>query len=115
MSKENNTKEKNVPLYGVVDERTKAIAIQGDSYTAKFMLFAVLVDVMLRSLDILDSFTDSNWDLILIVIIGGFISTFYQVKNKIMFQRPFVRSFIYILLLLVLSGSVAFILIKLMN
>jgi len=108
MSKENSTQNKNVPLYGVVDERTKAIANQGDAYTARFMLFAVLFDVFIRGIKLFDSFTTSNWDLILIVFIGGMISTVYQIKNRSMFNRPFTRSFIFIILIIGLSAIIAF-------
>lgn len=108
MFKENNNQNKKDPLYGVVDERTKAIATQGDAYTARFMLFAVLFDIFIRGFHFIDSFTTSNWDLMLIVLIGGMISTVYQIKNRSMFNRPFTRSFIFIILIIGLSALIAF-------
>ncbi len=101
-------KDKEVPLYGVVDERTKAVVYQGDAYTARFMLFAVLFDVVIRGLDLKDPITASNWDLMLIVVIGGLISTVYQVKSKVLLSRPFPRGFLLILVLMAISAAVAF-------
>ena len=97
----------NIPLYGVVDERTKAIANQGDAYTARFMLFAVLIDVIIRGLELNNPITSANWDLMFIVIVGGLISTVYQIKNKIMFNRPFSRSLLFIICLMGLCAIIA--------
>jgi hypothetical protein len=36
-----------------------------------------------------DPITTLNWDLMLIVIIGSLISTAYQIKSKVIFNRPF--------------------------
>lgn len=108
MFKKNGGQSKDIPIYGMIDERTKAIVYQGDAYTARFMLFAVLLDVFIRGLNFNDPITASNWDLILIVIIGGTISTAYQIKNKVIFNRPFSRSFLFILLLMGLSAIIAF-------
>lgn len=100
-------KQKDTPLYGVIDERTKAVAYQGDAYTGRFMLFAVLIDIVLRSFNFESAFFASNWDLMLIVIVGGMISTAFQVKSKILFNRPFTKSFLYIFGLMSLSAIVA--------
>lgn len=108
MFKKINEQSKDTPIYGIVDERTKSVVYQGDAYTGRFMLFAVLVDVVIRGLKLNDPLTTSNWDLMLIVIIGGIISTAYQVKNKVIFNRPFSRSFVFITLLLVVSAFIAF-------
>jgi hypothetical protein len=108
MFRKNSQQSKTVPIYGLIDERTKAIVYQGDAYTARFMLFAVLIDVVIRGLNLNDPITTSNWDLILIVIIGGLISTAYQIKNKVIFNRPFSRSLLFILLLMGLSAIIAF-------
>jgi len=48
----NNKQEKDIPLYGIVDERTKAIVSQGDAYTGRFMLFAVLIAVAIRGFNL---------------------------------------------------------------
>ena len=108
MFKKNSEQSKNVPLYGVIDERTKAVAYQGDAYAARFMLFALLIDVFIRGLKLNDPITTSNWDLILIVMIGSLISTAFQIKSKVIFNRPFSRSFLFVILLMVLSGSIAY-------
>ena len=108
MFKRNSEQRKNIPMYGVIDERTKAIVYQGDAYTARFMLFAVLLDVIIRGLKLNNPITTSNWDLMLIVIIGGLISTAYQIKSKVIFNRPFFRSFLFIIVLLGFSAIIAF-------
>jgi hypothetical protein len=99
-----------VSIYGIVDERTKAVVYQGDAYTGRFMLFAILFDVFLRGLKLNIPFIDSNWDLMFIVIIGGFISTAYQIKNKVIFNRPLSKSFYFVILLMGFSALAAFIL-----
>lgn len=109
MFKKTGEESKTVPIYGLVDERTKAIVYQGDAYTARFMLFAVLFDVVIRGLNFNNPITASNWDLMLIVVIGGLISTAYQIKNKVIFNRPISGSIIYILLLMGLCAMIAFI------
>lgn len=110
MYKKNNEHSKDTPLYGIVDERTKAVVYQGDAYTGRFMLFAVLFDVFIRGLDLNIPFIASNWDLMLIVIIGGGISTAYQIKSKVMFNRPLSRSFLFLIALIGISALIAFIL-----
>ncbi|MBN7773557.1 hypothetical protein [Clostridium aminobutyricum] len=99
----------NTSLYGIVDERTKAVVYQGDAYTGRFMLFAILFDVFIRGLELNISFIDSNWDLMLIVLIGGFISTAYQIKSKVIFNRPFSRSFLFLIAIIGISTLIAFI------
>ena len=100
-------RQMDTPLYGVVDERTKAVAYQGDAYTGRFMLFAVLIDVVIRSFNFESAFFASNWDLMLIVIVGGMISTAYQVKSRILFNRPFAKSFLTIFAFMCFSAVVA--------
>ncbi|QAT50447.1 hypothetical protein EQM14_12115 [Caproiciproducens sp. NJN-50] len=111
MDKMDKKQGKDTPLYGIVDERTKAVVYQGDAYTGRFMLFAVLFAVFIRGLDLNIPFIDSNWDLMLIVIIGGGISTVYQIKSKVVFNRPFSRSFLFLIALIAISALIAFILI----
>lgn len=102
-----DSENKEVSIYGIVDERTKAIVNQGDAYTGRFMLFALLVDVVIRGLKFDVPFINSNWDLMLIVIVGGFISTAFQIKGKVIFNRPFSKSFKFIILLMGLSAVLA--------
>lgn len=106
INKKNDSGE-DKPFYGKVDERTKAVVYKADSYTARFMMFAVLIDVFARGLNIDISFFNSNWDLMLIVIAGGIISTAYQIKNKVMFNPPLKKSFIFLIMLLVISVLIA--------
>jgi hypothetical protein len=110
MFNKSNSKNKDVSIYGIVDERTKAVVYQGDAYTGRFMLFAILFDVVLRGLKLNIPFIASNWDLMFIVIIGGFISTAYQIKNKVIFNRPLSKSFYFVTLLMGFSALAAFIL-----
>lgn len=98
MFKRNTQQNKKTPIYGIVDERTKSIAYQGDAYTGRFMLFAILIDAYIRGLHLNNTFISSNWDLLLIVVVGGLISTIYQIKNKIISHSSFARSFIIIAL-----------------
>lgn len=109
MFKKMNSQNKDVPLYGTVDERTKAIVYQADAYTGRFMLFAVLIAVFIRGLKLNISFIDSNWDLLLIVIIGSIISTLYQVKNKVIFNGPFSKSFLFLAMCIGLGALIALI------
>lgn len=104
-----NESNEDKPFYGKVDERTKAVVCKADSYTARFMLFAVLIDVFVRGLDIDSSFFKSNWDLMLIVITGGIISSAYQIKNKVMFNAPHKKSFIFLIVLFIISALIAII------
>lgn len=108
INKKNNSSE-DKPFYGKIDERTKAVVYKADSYTARFMLFAVLIDVFVRGLNIDISFFNSNWDLMLIVIIGGVISTVYQIKNKVMFNAPHKKSYIFLIVLFIISALIAII------
>jgi len=101
---------KEVSIYGIIDERTKAIVNQGDAYAGRFVLFALLIDVVIRGLQLEVPFISSNWDLMLIVIVGGFISTAFQIKSKVIFNRPFSKSFKFIILLMGLSAVLASIL-----
>jgi len=105
----NNKMNKDGPLYGVVDERTKNVVNQGDAYAGRFMLFAVLIDVIFRGFMKNVPFIEDNWDLMTIVIIGGLISTAYQIKSKVLFNRPFASSFIFIISLMAGCAAIAFI------
>ncbi len=110
MFKRNSEQDKNIPLYGIADERTKAVVYRGDAYTGRFMLYAVLIDTSIRGLNLNISIVNSNWDLMLIVIIGALISTVYQIKNKVIFNSPLSRSFFFILAVVVgVSALIAFI------
>lgn len=108
MHKKNDVYDKDTPLYGVVDERTKFVVYQGDAYAGRFVMFAVLLDVFIRGLEPGIPFINSNLDLILIIITGGIISTVYQIKNKVLFNRPFSRSFLFLIVILGISALIAF-------
>lgn len=89
-----NEKSKNhrTPLYGRVDERTQQIVYHGDAYMGRFVVFAILIAVMVRGLPHNLTFVNNNWDLMSIVIIGSFISTFYQIRHKVLFNDNRLKS-----------------------
>jgi len=71
--------EKPDPAYGTIDERTKAVVANGNSWALQFLLFALLLDVICRSL----IRKEASWDLMALVIIAGGISTVYQYKHHV--------------------------------
>jgi hypothetical protein len=99
--------KKETPLYGIIDERTTDVVYKGDAYAGRFMMFAVLIDVFLRGLILSNPVIDGNWDLILIVIAGGFISIAYQMKNKVVFNRPLSRSLLFLACIVGISALIA--------
>lgn len=113
MFKKGDESERKTSLYGQIDERTKAVVYQGDAYTARFMQFAILIDVFIRGMKILEPITASNWDLLLIVLAGGFISTAFQIKRRVLFSEPRLRSLMYVLMIIAISAIAAFIMIML--
>lgn len=65
------------------DERTTFI--ENFSYTIgyKFIAYALLLDVIYRSI----KFNEAPWDLLAIVIISGIVTTIYQYKQKILVKN----------------------------
>lgn len=112
-SESRNSKRKSkrdqVPLYGQVDERTIQIVNQGDAYMGRFAVFAILIDVMVRGLPHNLAFINNNWDLMGIVIIGGLISTAYQIKYKVFLNDNRLKSFTFIGGMMALCAILAFI------
>ncbi len=107
MDNSNNEPGKQSPLYGVVDERTKAIVYRGDAYGGRFTLFALLGDIFLRGLNLDIPLIHSNWDLLLIVILGSLVSIGYQVKSKVLAGRPPARSFLFLIAIMGLGALVS--------
>lgn len=62
------------------DERTNFIEKVSYSYGYKFIVYALLLDIMYRSF----RFNEAPWDLFAIIIISGFVMTVYQYKQKIL-------------------------------
>ena len=106
-----NSKRDNTLFYGLVDERTEAVVYKGDAYTGRFMIFAVLGDVVIRGLHLIEPLTRANWDLMLIVLVGGMISSVFQIKNKIVENRPI--NYVYIILFMLICAAIAFLAIEL--
>jgi hypothetical protein len=71
------------------DERTTFVENASFGLAYKFVGFALLLDVAYRS------FTkgDAAWDLLAIVIISGFLSTAYQIRNRIV-NRSWAKTFV---------------------
>ncbi|MGE5626539.1 MAG: hypothetical protein ACM3X7_00315 [Solirubrobacterales bacterium] len=65
-----------------VEKDERAIYIENISYKYgyNFITFALLFDVMYRSM----RFHEATWDLLGLIIISGFIMTVYQYKQKIL-------------------------------
>ncbi len=76
-----------------VEKDERAIDIEKTSYSLgyKVMAFAILIDVMYRSLKI----GEASWDLLGIVILGGLVSTVYQIRRKV-WTRSWVRATILV-------------------
>ena len=62
----------------VKDERTVAVEKASYSFAFKVLGFAILADVVYRSLVL----REATWDLIGIVILGGIVATVYQRWHK---------------------------------
>jgi hypothetical protein len=62
------------------DERT--VAVENASYRWAYLLltYALLVDVMYRSL----VRHEATWDLMALVVVGGAVCTVYQARHKIL-------------------------------
>ena len=69
----------------VRDERTTVVEDASYRLAYLFITFALLLDVMYRSL----VRQEASWELLAIVIIGGAISTFYQWRQKILTGHSF--------------------------
>lgn len=65
------------------DERTIFIENKSYSYGYKFLSIALLLDVMYRSLML----NEAPWDLLVLIMVSGFIMTAYQYKQKILGQK----------------------------
>lgn len=88
--------------YGTIDERTKAVAYQGDAYACRFLMFAVLFDAIYRSI----SQVNTTWDLLIIVMIAGGISLFYQIKHKIIFNGSNLKQGLFFVLVTAGIGAI---------
>jgi hypothetical protein len=68
-------------MSGVVsDERTVVVEDASYRFAYLFITFALLLDVMYRSL----VRREASWELLAIVLLGGAISTLYQWRHKIL-------------------------------
>jgi hypothetical protein len=62
------------------DKDERAISVENSSYSIAYNIinYALLVDVMYRSI----VFKQGSWDLLGIVILGGLAATLYQARYK---------------------------------
>jgi uncharacterized membrane protein YfcA len=81
------------------DERTVVVEDASYRFAYGFIAFALLLDVMYRSL----VKQEAPWDLLAFVVLGGVVSTLYQWKHKTLTGR----SFRLLAVVMVVSGVVA--------
>lgn len=62
------------------DERTTFIENASYKFGYNFIAFALLLDVVYRSIKL----NEAPWDLLGLIIISGFVMTIYQYKMKIL-------------------------------
>ena len=62
------------------DERTTFVENYSYSFGYKFITYALLLDVIYRSI----KFNEAAWDLLGLVIVSGLVMTIYQYKQKIL-------------------------------
>lgn len=62
------------------DERTTFIENFSYTFGYKFIAYALLLDVIYRSI----KFNEAAWDLLGLVIVSGLVMTIYQYKQKIL-------------------------------
>jgi hypothetical protein len=79
------TKAKPVMMYGMIDERTRAVAAAGDTWACRFLMFALLLDIGCRAVML----KQSSWDLWALLIVAGAISAVYQHKHHVFAKDEF--------------------------
>jgi len=82
------------------DERTTIVENASFSLAYKFVGFALLIDVAYRAY----TKGDGAWDLLAILIISGFLTTAYQIRNKIV-NKGWASTFV---LAIMVAGLIAF-------
>jgi hypothetical protein len=85
------------------DERT--VAIENASYRWAYLLltYALLVDVMYRSL----VRHESAWDLMALVIVGGAVCTVYQARQKILAHGWMMKTLLAVCIAVVIAAILA--------
>ncbi len=96
-----------IPIYGTIDERTRAVVNQGDAYACRFVIYAL----MLYAAYHLFRYHEARWDLWGLAMITSIISTAYQIKHKVINingnRRPIIIFTAIIALLSVIISVVA--------
>ena len=88
------------------DKDERAISVENSSYSFayKVMSFALLLDVIYRSI----VFKQGSWDLLGIVIIGGLAATLYQTRYKIATRSSVKAILLTIVIALVIAAAIVF-------
>ncbi|RJE48896.1 MULTISPECIES: hypothetical protein [unclassified Dehalobacter] len=73
------------------DERTTFIENISYKFGYVFITFALLLDVVYRSLKL----NEAPWDLLALIIISGLVMSLYQYKQKIL-GKTWIKTFIYV-------------------
>lgn len=85
------------------DERTMVVENASYNLAYKFLGFAILFDVAYRAY----IKGEDSWDLLAVLILSGFLTTAYQIRNKIV-NRSWAKAFI---ITVTIASLIAFILV----
>jgi hypothetical protein len=89
----------------VRDERTVAVEDASYRFAYAFITFALLLDVIYRSL----VREEASWDLLALVIVGGVVSSLYHWKHEILTARSFKLAAVSCVVAGVVAAFIAFI------
>jgi hypothetical protein len=86
------------------DERT--VATENASYRWAYLVlsYGLLVSTAYRAF----ARNESAWDLIALVMLGGFVTTFYQGRHRVLSQRWGIASAAAVLIALALAAAFGF-------
>ena len=87
------------------DERTTFIENASYKFGYNFIAFALLLDVVYRSL----RFNESSWDLLALIVISGFVMAIYQYKQKILGKTWVKITILTLVITFVFASLLAFI------
>lgn len=61
-------------------DQPTAIILRGNTWGYNFLAFALLIDIMYRSL----VFREAPWDLFVLLFVSGVVSTVYAAQHKVL-------------------------------
>lgn len=85
------------------DERTLAVENSGYGWAYGLLTYALLIDVLYRSV----VRQEAAWDLMALVIGGGFFCTIYQARHKVLVRRWFLKAVLVACVAAVIAAIVA--------